>query len=118
MMRGHARASFFSPRAALMANLLRRFRRRFGSASGLTLRPPSGGRPDVLVHPEKVGRVVFLLQRTQALVVVAIGRLEPCVALIVHHEIRVGTAEIEGMHRLPICLGPARYRSRFLRVRI
>src|SRR6266446_1808705 len=73
---------FASRRSA--GNLLRRSRRRFG----LTLSPPSGGRPDVLVYPEEVGRVVFLLQRSQALVVVAIGRLESCIALIVHHEIR------------------------------
>jgi hypothetical protein len=35
----------------------------------------SRGRPDVLVDVEQVGRIVFLLERSKATVVVAVGRL-------------------------------------------
>src|SRR5439155_4731969 len=78
----------------------------------------SGGGPDVLVHAEQVGRIVFLLERGEAIVVVAIGRLYAGVAFVVHHEVDVAAARIEAMQRLPIGFGPARHRPSLLRVRI
>jgi hypothetical protein len=69
---------------------------------------PSGGRLDVLVDPEQIGRIIFALHGRQPGIVCPVGRLEPGVALIVHHEIRIGAAEVERMHRLPIGLGPSR----------
>src|SRR6187402_383598 len=72
-------------------------------------------RSDVLVHPEEIGRIVRLLRGSEAGVVVAIRRSKPGVALIIHHEIRVRPAQIEGMHRLPVGLGPLRHVALLLR---
>src|SRR5438045_883378 len=78
----------------------------------------SGSRVDILVYPEQVRWIVLLLHHRQALVVVAIGRFQSRIALVVHHEIRVSAGQVERMHRFPIGLGPARYRACLLRVRI
>src|SRR5688500_7842867 len=71
----------------------------------------SGGRSDVLVYPKEIGRGVFLLHGSEADVVVAIRRPESGVTLVVHHEIRIGAAHVEWMHRFPVRLGPLRHRS-------
>ena len=63
-------------------------------------------RPDVLVDAEQIGRIVFLLQRGEALVVVAEGRLDARLAFVVHHEVGIGAGEIERMDRRPIVLWP------------
>src|SRR5690606_35750934 len=75
-------------------------------------------RPDVLIHPEQVGRIVFLLEHGKASVVFAIGRPHTRLALVVHHEIGISSAGVEAMQRLPIVSGPACYRCGLLRVRI
>src|SRR3569623_2824987 len=62
---------------------------------------PSGGRPDVLVHPEQVRGVVLLLDGREPIVVVAIGGPHSRIALIVHHEVDVPSAGIDWMQRLP-----------------
>jgi hypothetical protein len=64
------------------------------------------GRSNVMVHPEQVARVVLLLQRGEAFVIAAVGRLEARLALIVHHEVRVGATEIERMDRVLVVLRP------------
>ena len=69
-----------------------------------------------MVHPEQVARVVLLLQRGEALVIVAVGRLEACLAFVVHHEVRVGAAEIERVNRLPIVLCPFLQGRRLARI--
>jgi hypothetical protein len=60
------------------------------------LRSPtaSGQRADVLVHPEQVARIVFLLQLAETFVIVAVGRLDACLAFVVHHEVRVFAATV------------------------
>ena len=79
-----------------------------------TMAAASGGGPDVLVDLEKVRWIIFALQRREPRIVGTVGRLEPGVALVVHHEVRVRAAEIERVHRVPIGLGPARDRPRLL----
>src|SRR5215469_10356399 len=93
--------------------------------SGLSLSPwqvPGQGRsargPDVLIDPEKVGRVILFLERTEARVIVTVGRLEAPLALVAHHEVHVAAARTVGMHRLPIRFAPTAHRIRLLRVRI
>src|SRR5262249_57027128 len=75
----------------------------------------SGCRSDVLIHTEEIGCVVLLFHCGEARVVFAVGRLEPGITLIVHHKIRIRATKIEGMHGLPIPLGPLGDGPRFLR---
>ena len=80
--------------------------------------PASGRWADVLVHMEQVRRIIFLLQAREPVVVAAIGGLDPRLALVVHHEVRIGAGQIERMDRRPIVLRPLLERRRLGRIRI
>ena len=83
-------------------NLARQYLR---FAQGNLLR--SGCRADILIDPKQVGWVVFRLQGSQPRIVRTKGRLDPTFAFIGHHEVGIGTFEIEGMHGRPIICRPA-----------
>src|SRR5258708_4429908 len=65
----------------------------------------SGYRLDVLVHMEKVGGIVFVLDLDQSFVVVPVRGLNSVLALI-HHHVYVSTASRMRMEFLPIGFGP------------
>ena len=71
----------------------------------------SGGRrPDVLIHPEQVRRVVLVLDSDQSLVVVTVGCLDPFLSLV-HHEARISdlaplTARVYTLTRRSATISP------------
>src|ERR1700728_48489 len=60
---------------------------------------------DVLVDVERVVRVVTLLDLGQPVVVAAVGRLHPVLALV-HHEVDVRAAGRGRVQLLPVVPGP------------
>src|SRR6266849_3172080 len=88
-----------------------------------TLAPPvfasslqgSHRRPDVLVHAEKVGRVIFLLERDQAIIVRTIGGLG-AFRTFVTEIVYVDGAGRERAHRAPKTVGPFERRLRLRRL--
>ena len=74
------------------------------AASGAT--GSCGSRPYVLVHVEDIVGIVFRLHPGEAFVVVAKGCLAAGVALVIHHEVRIGAGEVVRMHRLPVVRRP------------
>src|SRR5262249_5453607 len=69
---------------------------------GSVSRPSSGGRDDVLVDSEKVVRIVLCFHRRETRVIVAVGRLNASLNLVIHHEIDVRPFQIERMNRAPV----------------
>ena len=67
-------------------------------AHALTGERSSCRRTDILVDAEEVGWIVFPLRCGKPPVVLAIGRFEPGITLVVHREIRISAAEIEWMN--------------------
>ena len=80
--------------------------------------PASGCGADVLVHTEKVRRIVYFLHAREPVVVAAVGGPDPGIALVVHHEVRVGAGQIERMDGRPIVLRPLLERRRLGRIRV
>src|SRR3954451_8071307 len=77
-----------------------------------------GGRSarlDVLVDPEEVLRVVRRLDAGQAVVVVAVARAHPLLALV-HHHVHVRAAGRVGVQRVEVVDGPVPDRLDVLRV--
>src|SRR5208283_107324 len=60
---------------------------------------------DVLVHAEEVRRIVLLLDRSKASVIIAERSLNPLLAFV-HHEVDVGASCRIGMQRIIIVLAP------------
>src|SRR5450631_1363612 len=65
-----------------------------------------GGRQDVLVDPKEVFRIVLRFHRRETCVVLAVGRLDAPLDLVVHHEIDVSSLEIKRMNRRPVGASP------------
>src|SRR5207237_4872197 len=80
------------------------------------LRAPAGG-PDVLVDVERVVRVVAVLDLGEPVIVGAVGRFDPVLALV-HHEVDVGAAGRGRVQLLPVVLGPLRDEARVGQVRV
>jgi hypothetical protein len=73
-------------------------------------------RRDVLVHAEEVSRIVLRLHGRETFVVVAVGRLNAPLGLVVHHEVDVSPFEVERVNSLPILASPCLQGIGLLRV--
>src|SRR5277367_640479 len=64
------------------------------------------GRQDVLVDPKEVFRIVLRFHRRETFVIIAVGRLDTPLDLVVAHEIDVSSFEVERVNRRPVGAPP------------
>src|ERR1700684_2322469 len=76
-----------------------------GAYQELCRRVPLSLRLDVLIYAEQVAGIVPLLDLSQTVVILTVGRPDPILALL-HHEVDVGAAGGIGMKRVPILPRP------------
>ena len=75
-------------------------------------------RLDVPIHSKQIGRIILPLHGRKTRVVFAVAGPEAGIAFVIHHEVRIGALEVEGMHGLPIGLRPLRYGRGLFRIGI